>query len=224
MAALIARGISKTSERKKRDAELKALQAQISPHFLFNTLSTIRWAAINGHNKKAADMVLLLSNLLRQTIVKDDEYITLEEEFSNLRHYAELFQLRQSVEFTFEENLPDELKSYRVPKLLLQPLVENAIIHGFENLANGGVIHVSGEIHSDGVSLRITDNGAGMDTNSLKNKAKAKDFTFSGIGTANVDERIKLNFGKRYGLHIKSSPGCGTTAEILLPKGSARLD
>ena len=204
-------------ERKKRDAELKALQAQISPHFLFNTLNAIRWAAINNHNKKAANMVLALSNLLRMTIVKGDEFITLEEELENLRNYTLLFQMRHSTEFTFVNSITENLKDYKVPKLLLQPLVENAIIHGFENMPSGGIVDVSSEIIDDNVFLRVSDNGSGF-MHIDSDTPVFRELKFSGIGITNVDERIKLCFGQKYGISIKdNSPKAGTTIEIILP-------
>ena len=122
-------------ERKKRDAELKSLQAQISPHFLFNTLNAVRWAAINNNTKKAADMVFALSNLLRMTVVKGNELITVEEEIENLKNYTAIFQMRHSIEFQLTCDIEEDIKQYKIPKLLLQPLVENAIIHGFEGIS-----------------------------------------------------------------------------------------
>ena len=212
---LMARNIQ--NERDKRDAELKALQAQISPHFLFNTLNCIRWAAINQHNQKAADMALALSNLLRMTVINGDELITIEAEIVNLQNYADLFRMRQAVAFTFTETIPQTLKSYRIPKLLLQPLVENALIHGFEGMAEGGVITMTGESTNDGVTISIADNGSGIAPASAKSKRLAKKAQFSGIGMSNVDERIKLNFGKQYGLTVESKPGVGTTVKLFLP-------
>ena len=204
-------------ERKKKDAELKSLQAQISPHFLFNTLNAVRWAAMNNNTKKAADMVFALSNLLRMTIVKGNELITVEEEIENLKNYANIFQMRHSTEFQLLCNIEDDIKLYKIPKLLLQPLVENAIIHGFEGVLSGGVIEITGYKREGFVIICVKDNGNGMDINSLTEKKDEKEFKFSGIGVNNIDERIKLYFGEKYGLNIKSSPGKGTTVEVQLP-------
>lgn len=201
------------AERKKRAAELKALQAQISPHFLFNTLNTIRWAAINKHNKKAADMVLALSKLLRMTIVKDNELITVEEEIDNLRNYIALFQMRSDTDLSLICTIDDRLLQYEIPKLLLQPLVENSIIHGFEGAESGCVIEINGDFGQDFAYLRVIDNGVSIQQ-PLSEK-RAKELKFSGIGLNNVNERIKLYFGEQYGLEI--STGKGTTVEIRIP-------
>ena len=205
-------------ERKKRDAELKSLQAQISPHFLFNTLNTVRWAAINNNTKKAADMVLALTNLLRMTVVKGDELITVEEEVSNLKNYAAIFQMRHSIEFQLTCNIDEWVINYKIPKLLLQPLVENAIIHGFEGITYEGLIEITG-CHKEGlVVLGVKDNGIGFDTNSLPEETDMRDRKFSGMGVKNVDERIKLYYGEKYGLKISSIVGEGTEIEVYLPE------
>ena len=209
-------------ERKKRDAELKSLQAQISPHFLFNTLNAVRWAAINNKSKKAADMVLALSNLLRMTVVKGDELITVEEEIENLKNYSAIFQMRHSIEFELYCNIEEDIRQYRIPKLLLQPLVENAFIHGFEGIVTGGVIDITG-IKKDGfVILSVKDNGVGINIDSGLRGEGVEKFTFSGIGIKNVDERIKLYFGEKYGLKLASNEGKGTSAEVWLPEQNGK--
>ena len=204
-------------ERKKRDAELKSLQAQISPHFLFNTLNAVRWAALNNNTKKAADMVLALSNLLRMTVVKGDELITVEQELENLKNYSAIFQMRHAIEFELISNMDEEIKKYRIPKLLLQPLVENAIIHGFEGITSGGVIEISGVREEGCILICVKDNGIGMDTEALPEEEDKTRPRFSGIGINNVDERIKLYYGEKFGLRISGRKGEGTTAEIRLP-------
>lgn len=205
-------------ERKKRDAELKSLQAQISPHFLFNTLNAVRWAAINNNTKKAADMVLALSNLLRMTVVRGNELIPVEEEIINLKNYTSIFQMRHSIEFQLICDLEEDIKQYKIPKLLLQPLVENAVIHAFEDVSSGGTIEITGYKREEFVILCVKDNGKGMDMNSLPAEKEVKELKFSGIGVNNVDERIKLYFGEKYGLKIWSGIGIGTTVEVRLPK------
>ena len=205
------------TERKKRDAELKALQAQISPHFLFNTLTAIRWAAINKHNKKAANMVLALSNLLRMTIVKNDEFITLEEEFENLRHYAALLQMRYAMTFDLSFSADGSLLTYQIPKLLLQPLVENAIIHGFEGIPEGGCIEIIATNEDGDTHIKICDNGRGMPEDAELYTQSTKDLKFSGIGISNVEERIKLYFGEQYGLQFAPGAEGGTVVTVILP-------
>lgn len=220
ISAFLAKRLSRPLEKRfvqdakqKREAELKALQAQISPHFLFNTLTNIRWAAINNNNQKAADMTLALSNLLRMTIINGDEFITLEAEIDNLRHYIKIFQMRQGADINFNIEIPDELKSYPIPKLLLQPIVENALIHGFADINRTGSITVMAMSHETGVTITIEDNGSGMDME----KPMQKGQKFSGIGIDNVQERIKLNYGENYGLEIESVLGEGTVIKLALP-------
>ncbi|ABX40913.1 cache domain-containing sensor histidine kinase [Lachnoclostridium phytofermentans] len=203
-------------EKKKRESDMKFLQSQISPHFLFNTLNTIRWAGINNNNQKVADMVLALSNLLRMTIVKENDLITISEEINTLRSYALIIQMRHSTQFELICNLPEELLTYHIPKLLLQPIVENSIIHGFENIDSEGIIEISSRTEDQFMILSIIDNGAGMDLNSFDGKNK-KEFKFSGIGIKNIDERIKIYFGDKYGIKITSSINQGTTVELWLP-------
>jgi len=205
------------NEREKREAEIKALQAQISPHFLFNTLNSIRWAAFNNNNKKVVDMIVTLSNLLRMTIVNGDEFITLETEIGNLKDYIAIFQMRQEAEIVFESNIPNELKTYPVPKLLLQPIIENSLIHGFGETEGHGTITITAKKLDDGICIAISDNGIGMDMGEVKSKMPNKGPVFLGIGVNNVDERIKLNFGEQYGLEIESAIGEGTTARLFLP-------
>jgi len=222
VAAFIAKGISKPLEKRfmedaraKREAELKALQAQISPHFLFNTLNCIRWAAFNKRNKKAADMTLALSNLLRMTIVNGSEFISLETEVANLFHYVAIFQMSQEKDFAFSTDIPHELKSYQIPKLLLQPLVENSLIHGLNDSIEKGKITVTAKKTEDNVCITIRDNGGGIDKSKPRKGQK-----FSGIGVENVNERIKLNYGAEYGLKIESELGQGTTVCLILPPKS----
>ncbi|MCL2286522.1 MAG: sensor histidine kinase [Firmicutes bacterium] len=223
VAAFIARSIhldiikrNLESEKEKRDAELKVLQAQITPHFLFNTLNSIRWAAINNHTKKAADMTLALSSLLRMTIINVDEFIAIETEVTNLQNYVAIFRMRQAIDFTFEVDMPEELMSYKIPKLLFQPIVENSLIHGFEGMTQGCKISIVGKKMEDGVYISIADNGVGMTDEQKDEKSRVP--KFSGIGIGNVNQRIKLNFGEEYGLKIESVQGKGTVVRLHLPK------
>jgi Predicted signal transduction protein with a C-terminal ATPase domain len=205
-------------EQRKREDELKLLQAQISPHFLFNTLNTIRWAAINNNTQKVADMVFALLNLLRMTIVKGDELITIDEELETLKNYAAIFQMRHSVTFELIYQVEEKVRQYQIPKLLLQPLVENALIHGFEGIENG-IIHIDGRCIDGHILLSVKDNGIGMELNEAVNsKHNTRKSKFSGMGINNVDERIKLYYGDDYGLVIQSTVGKGTLIEVWLPE------
>ncbi len=204
-------------ENKKRESDMKFLQSQISPHFLFNTLNTIRWAGINNNTQKVADMVLALSNLLRMTIVRDNDLITISEEIETLKSYVIILQMRHSIRFEMIYNLPEEMLTYHIPKLLLQPIVENSIIHGFENISHEGIIEISSRNEEQFMIISVKDNGSGMDVLALPNGKNKSEFKFSGIGINNIDERIKLYFGEEYGIKI-SSDSNGTTVELWLPQ------
>ena len=206
-------------EQRKREDELKLLQAQISPHFLFNTLNTIRFAALNNNTQKVADMVFALLNLLRMTIAKSDELITIDEELETLRNYTAIFQMRHSVSVELICHVEEQIRQYKIPKLLLQPLVENALIHGFEGIEDG-IIKIDGHCIDGRLLLSVSDNGIGMEeqkepVNSEHSTRKSK---FSGMGIHNVDERIKLYYGDDYGLIIQSTLGKGTLIEVWLPE------
>ena len=215
---------NRAKERKKKDAELKALQAQIRPHFLFNTLNAVRWAALNNNPQKAATMVLLLTKLLKMTLVKGDELIPLAQEIENLHSYAQIFRLRHATQFELICDLDEEILQYKVPRLLLQPLVENAIIHGFENLKTGGKITITSVKREQQIFLYIRDNGKGFVADALPKESKLSDLKFSGMGIKNVAERIKLYYGEEYGLNVASEAGKGTTIEVVLPRPAMESD
>lgn len=212
---------NRNKEKMKREAELAALQAQVSPHFLFNTLNTIRCAAVNGNNEKAADMVLSLSQLLRMTLVRGEELITLSEETELLKCYVSIMQMRHFKSFEVIYEIEEAFQLYKVPKLLLQPLIENAIIHGFDELETGGMIEVSAFGEGERLKITIRDNGKGMEScNFLGDLGDRRNngFKFTGIGIANVNERIKLYYGDSYGLNVDSRIGKGTLIVIALPR------
>lgn len=203
-------------ERKKRSAELEMLQAQISPHFLFNTLNSIRWAAINNNNEKAANMVLSLVKLLRMIINKDGELITIENELDNVKNYISILQMRHSLNINLELDIDEALKEYKIPRLLLQPIVENSIIHGADDERNEITVVIIIKKKESECLISIEDNGKGFDS-LMVNSSRIKDNKFSGIGLNNVNERIKLYFGEDYGLQINSEAFQGTRVIINLP-------
>lgn len=212
----------KEQEEKKRKAELQALQAQISPHFLFNTLNTVRCASLNNKPKKAAEMVLALVKLLKMTISREDEFISLKEEIDNIRNYVAILQNRYSTTFDVIYDIDENVKKLMIPKLLLQPIVENAIIHGFQGKDGKGIIKIKAKLYKDKTIITIEDNGKGMENVKISLKRSVdKSTKFTGIGINNVDERIKLNFGTEYGLEINSQCSEGTVVKILLPGGNS---
>lgn len=211
---------------KKRVAELKALQAQINPHFLYNTLDIIKWTALIQKANHAAEMVSLLSRLLRISIGKGEETVTVEEEIEHVQCYLGIQKFRFNFNIETVVELPEEISQLRTPKLILQPIVENAILHAFPDRESGGRIVITcAKEAGGGILFVVSDNGIGMDpelAGSLlaepsPDKGKDKD-KVGGIGLANVDERIKLICGKSYGLRIETEPGAGTRILIRLPR------
>ena len=202
-------------EKKKREAELEALQLQISPHFLFNTLSSVRWAILNRNNGKAARMTFALGNLLRMSLLKTNALITVEQEMQNLAHYIDIIKLRSGASFSVRYTVDEKVTGNLVPRLLLQPIVENAVIHGMDGTRTGGIIEVGATRRAHNLVFTVRDNGKGM-----KEPARggaSKTVPLSGIGMRNVDERIKLIYGDHFGLRSESSPGNGTLVTIVIP-------
>lgn len=208
-------------EREKRKTELEALQAQIQPHFLFNTLNTIRCSIINDNTDKAADMVYSLSMLLRLTIVRKNELVMLRDEIEEIGYYIDLIKMRHSTKFEVVYLIDEKAEEYLVPKLILQPLVENSISHGFETMRTGGIIKVIVEYEGDGLYIKIADNGPELKADSGKPE---KGRVFSGIGTKNVDKRIKLFYGDAFGYSLYKDSDGWTIAQIYLPKEGVAYD
>jgi len=211
----------KNKERQKRKAELKALQAQINPHFLSNTLNTAKWLAgvQNAHNVE--ELLTSLIELLHASMGKGDEMITVEEELKYLKNYILIQEFKYYDKFKVHFDIQPETYKYKILKFLLQPLLENSIIHGIEPLKGTGVIVVKINAEGDDLKIRITDNGVGISEDIIKdiltkdnrpNKSK-----LSGIGLPNVEERIKLAFGEKYGIRVESVPNLFTTFELTLP-------
>jgi Predicted signal transduction protein with a C-terminal ATPase domain len=210
---------------RRKEAELNALQAQINPHFLYNTLESINWEAmmLSGGSNKVSEMVTALSDLLRLSINKGREIVTFEDEFNHLRSYIIIQKERYSDKFDIEWDVDEELYEYRTLKLILQPLVENSIYHGIELKSEKGLIIIRGKLLEDQIKLEITDNGLGMNFEQLDAVRKSLSDLNNrpdnrGIGLKNVNDRIQLYFGKNYGLKIFSEEGSGTLIEIYLPK------
>jgi len=204
-----------------RNMELKLLQTQINPHFLYNTLDTIIWLIEGKKNKEAIDIVVSLSEFFRIVVSKGKDFITIREEEMHIRSYLEIQQSRYKDILDYEICIPEELYEYQILKLTLQPLVENSLYHGIKLLRGKGKITVIGEKIGEDIYIHIKDNGVGMDEavlNSLKKviETPGSEDTNS-FGLANVNERIKLNYGNHYGLEIQSKPGEGTIISVRIP-------
>jgi len=218
----------KKEQRQKANAELRVLQAQIKPHFLFNTLESINVLAVQNEGRKVSEMVLRLARILRISIQGKEE-IPLREEIEHLRSYLEIQKFRFADLFEYEIDVPPELMDCLVLKLTLQPLVENSIQHGFEGIAYGGILRISGHSEGDRLILRIEDNGIGIsreqlslihyaDTGFQPEGKSGADQEGRGLGLRSVYDRLRFQYGSRYGLFICSHPGSGTIIQCVIPK------
>ena len=205
-----------------RRTELKLLQAQINPHFLYNTLDTIIWMAEDGQSEEIVEIVSALSDFFRISLSKGRDYITLKEEENHVRSYLQIQQFRYSDLLEYEINIPEELGQCRLLKLTLQPIVENALYHGVKQKRGKSKISITGFYERDHLLLRVQDNGVGISKEKLEAIRKHlsnenPEVTDSGFGLANVNARIRLNYGRAYGISIESIEGEGTTVTIKIP-------
>ncbi|WP_168123883.1 sensor histidine kinase [Paenibacillus sp. HB172176] len=198
-----------------KDTEFKALQAQINPHFLYNTLESINWSAKLAGHKQISVMVESLGYLLRSSINGKDPLVRLEDELASIRHYISIQQIRFEERLQFSADIPEALLRCMVPKLSLQPLVENAIQYALEQMLEPCQIVVSAREETDLLLLSVTDNGPGMARDILQQLKSGKlKPRGTGVGLSNINERIKLLFGVSYGLDIDSGPGTQVTLRI----------
>ncbi|HEY4392189.1 MAG TPA: sensor histidine kinase, partial [Paenibacillus sp.] len=205
-------------QKRKRELEFQMLQSQINPHFLFNTLNTLRWLAIINHVPVLSNGISSLSELLRSTILDRDEQITIRQEIGNLSNYFEIQKIRYADSFQVEYDIDEELLDCLIPKFILQPVAENAIIHGLSEHSKAIEIKIKVQQKDDLISIEIIDNGKGFDTSVVHDPdTAANNKKLSGIGITNVDERIKLYYGEHYGLFITSVIGEGTCCKIIIP-------
>lgn len=206
-----------------RATELKLLQAQINPHFLYNTLDTIIWLAEAGQKEQVVMMVSTLSDFFRTTLSKGRDYITVKEEATHIRSYLTIQQFRYRDILEYEMDIPEELEEYQILKLTLQPLVENALYHGIKNKRGLGHILVSGKKQGEHLVFTVRDNGKGMDPERLayvqrliSGELKDEDAP-SGFGLFNVNQRLQLNYGPEYGLLLASEEGEWTEVNVIIP-------
>jgi len=211
----------KKEQIRLRKAEFELLQAQINPHFLYNTLDTIVWLAEAGDQKKVVSMVGSLSDFFRTSLNQGKDIISVKEELQHVRSYLEIQQVRYQDILEYEIRVPKELNRYLIPKITIQPLVENALYHGIKNKRGIGKIVISGKKEEDHFRIRIEDNGIGITKERLlqvREGIENKILTGHDIyGLYNVNERIRLNFGEKYGIFIESRYGEGTVVSIVLP-------
>lgn len=207
-------------QREKRKAEMRALQAQINPHFLYNTLDSIIWMAEGKDNsEQVVEMTSALSRLLRQSIGKEEEIVPISQELKYIETYLTIQSMRYKDKLTFRIRTEEDVEEEKIVKLTLQPLVENAIYHGIKYIDRPGTIDVEGYYEDDTIVIRISDNGAGMTKEQLEGIFDKKSYRpgSGGIGVYNVQKRLRLYYGEDYGLTYESTEGEGTTVYVRIP-------
>jgi sensor histidine kinase YesM len=215
---------------KEKDSQFKALQSQINPHFLYNTLESINCLAVTKNESEIAEMIQGLARMFRYTKI-DSMHTTLENELQHVRDYIYLQALRYEDKFSIQYDIPDALLKEKVLKIMLQPLVENAIYHGMEKIQWKGVIKVWACKNSEVLQIGVSDNGTGIEPgkfeeiNSMLSSPLSELLVFDdkrgSIGIFNIHLRIKLYFGPDYGISIASAVNEGTRITISLPSGEA---
>lgn len=217
--------VAQTEERKRR-ADLHALQNQINPHFIYNTLESIRMLAEGSDEPRIAEMTYLLGSQMRYGIVHSDELVTVQQELEHIQNYVDLLTIRFPHKFSLELHIPDELLQLPIIKLVFQPIVENAVFHGFNDKAHGGLITISGYKEDNTVQFKITDNGCGMNPDTLNalrhsvhpplQSQPVSSASHFSMGLRNVSERLTLHYGHTSTLQIGSELNLGTTITITI--------
>jgi two-component system sensor histidine kinase YesM len=212
-------------EIEARQTEVAALQSQINPHFLYNTLEAIRGKALLEGAQETSDMVEALSRLFRYSISLPGQFVTLEQELENLGDYMKIQEYRFGKKISFQKDIEanDALLSYELPKLTLQPIVENAIFHGLERKLGAGLIQLTIFTTQCHLIIRVSDDGVGMSDETLQrvqsrlSGGAPRPGSSKSIALSNVNERIRLRFGREYGLSVSSTLYVGTDVELFLP-------
>jgi sensor histidine kinase YesM len=207
-------------EKQKRITEIDFLQAQINPHFVSNTLNTIMWMAKMSKAENIASLTKSLNTLMQSSMRRGSEFIPVYDEIAYTKNYVEIQKYSAFYEFGIEFFIKDDLKSLYTPRFVIQPLVENAIIHGFSENKDNQRIEVSIFRTGECLQIEVLDNGKGMKQNQIEEimngKRKSKN-TYNSIGINNIQERIKLIFGEKYGLSFESVEDEYTKAILLIP-------
>ncbi len=227
-----------SAEMFYKQAELAAFQSQINPHFLYNTLESIRGQALIDDNIEIAKMVEALADFFRYSISRKDNLVTLRDELANIQNYMMILRYRFNNRFSLDIYIDEEDKKaydYFIPKLILQPIVENAIFHGLEECLEGGKVDIEVIVTDNSLILTISDNGKGMDSKSLlelnerirmskeyPDDSKGFKQRNTGIALPNINKRIQLLFGEEYGIYVYSTLNQGTDIEITIPANYER--
>lgn len=206
-------------QTQKKEYELKMLQAQINPHFLYNCLDNISSLITDQKNETATAMVSHLGRYYRAILSKGRNIITIREELELIRAYLEIQLIRIPDLFTYEITVDEDILDFKILKMILQPIVENSVIHGFAGFKNSGRIKIEGTLENQTVCILISDNGKGIPEGSRSSIfAPAPTAIPKHFGLKNIQERIRLKHGEKYGISIKSEPGQGTQIGVRFPK------
>lgn len=203
------------SSIREKEAIIMSLNIQLNPHFLYNTLNIINWIAIENNEKEISKMIISLSSMLRYTAHNNEEISDFKKDLEWLKKYIYIMQNRFENKFNVFYEIDEDVELYKVPKLFLQPFVENSIIHGFSMIDSGGSLKITGRLEGEMVYFSVEDNGRGMDNKRIK---EAMETNTDNIGIRNVNNRIKLIYGDKYGVTIQSEINRGTRITINLPK------
>lgn len=207
-------------QAQKRNAELRVLQSQINPHFLYNTLDTIQWKALDYNAYDVADMINSLSNFFRLSLSCGKEFVTIYDETEHVRNYLEIQKMRYKDKVNYNINLTKQISQNLIPKMIIQPLVENSIYHGLKLKKQKGTINIDIFQDNDQVKIEVEDSGLGINIEklmeiriNLMNSIESEHY-----GLYNINERLKLTFGDKYSISIDSKYGIGTKVSIKIPK------
>ena len=201
-----------------RKTELKALQAQINPHFLYNTLDSIAWMCEQGRNDEAVQMVNALAQLFRISISRGHELIPIRSELRHAESYLKIQKHRYKNQFSYRFDVDESCLDFLCNKITLQPIIENAIYHGINGLVDEGEIVITLRAEGTDVVFTVADNGVGMDQAQIEAILRKERSDHTGIGIKNVNDRLKIYFGEGYGITIDSEPDVGTTVTIRMPQ------
>lgn len=207
---------------RQREAEIRALQAQMNPHFLYNVLQSISSLAMLNKVPEIAEMANSLGNTLRYTISQNGHLSTVKDELENIESYLTIQKIRFGNRLDYVINLPEYLMNYTLPRFCLQPMVENAIVHGFDNRQEQGIVYIEGCIVNDALCIEVTDNGSGIEQLQLEKIRNELELPLQaqheqGIGLSNLNARLYLLYGNRYSIEIDSDEGIGTTVKLMIP-------
>ena len=211
---------NRREQENLKKSELRALQAQINPHFLYNTLDAIVWLAEAGQSREVIHITRALSDFFRISLSQGKDWIPLSEEIKHLTGYLTIQKIRYRDILDYKIDIPEDLYHVQVLKLLLQPLVENAIYHGVKHRRGRGLIQVTGSAENGSLVLRVQDNGAGMTPDRLaqvREGLRSDSGQSAGYGLFNVNKRIQLYYSLPQGLEIESDSMCGTTVTVRVP-------